>query len=431
MKYFGTDGIRGVPNKTLTNELVYKLGKALSILGKKSVYVAFDTRISKDMLMCSLASGCMSMGIDVYVIGVLSTPALIYYSKLKNSIGVMITASHNPYTDNGIKIVIDGRKLNELEERKIEKYIDNPVDFSTSIGRLFHDKQARMEYINFILSKALKTNFRIGVDCANGATYELAQTIFPRLVKEVKYIGVTPNGFNINEQVGSTNINRLKELVLINKLDFGFAFDGDGDRVIAVDSSGNIIDGDKLVYILATYLKENHQLKNDKVTLTVMSDLGVIDALNKKGISVNEVSVGDKNVYQDLMDNDLSLGGENSGHIILLDELNTGDGVLIASILIEIFRKENMTFSDYLKDVKSYFSKTINLNVKDKNKVMKSEMLHSKITEIKRCLNSECKIIVRPSGTEDLLRVTLMSRNEEDVNFHLSELTNLIKEISK
>ena len=429
MKYFGTDGIRGIPNKTLTNELVYKTGKSLATLANKRVYVAFDTRISKDMLFCSLASGCMSMGLDVYNLGVLSTPGLIYYSKQKNAIGVMITASHNPYTDNGIKIVLNGRKLNESEENKIEKYIENPVDFSNSIGRLFYDRQAQKEYINFILSKVQKSNFRIGIDCANGATYELSQMIFPRLAKEVKFIGCEPDGFNINEQVGSTNIYRLKELVLVNKLDFGFAFDGDGDRVIAVDFNGNVIDGDKIIYILASHLKRQDKLKNNKVCLTVMSDLGVIKALNEIGVSVNEVNVGDKYVYQNIVENDLSLGGENSGHIIFLDQLNTGDGVLIASILIEIFRKEEKIFQDYLKDINSYFSRTINLSIENKNNLIKNEMLINKIDKIKNEFNQECKVIVRLSGTENLVRVTLMGKEEKKVNFYINELVEFIKEI--
>ena len=429
MKYFGTDGIRGIPNKTLTNELVYKIGKSLATLANKRVYVAFDTRISKDMLFCSLASGCMSMGLDVYNLGVLSTPGLIYYSKQKNAIGVMITASHNPYTDNGIKIVLNGRKLNESEENKIEKYIENPVEFSNSIGRLFYDRQAQKEYINFILSKVQKSNFRIGIDCANGATYELSQMIFPRLAKEVKFIGCEPDGFNINEQVGSTNIYRLKELVLVNKLDFGFAFDGDGDRVIAVDFNGNVIDGDKIIYILASHLKRQDKLKNNKVCLTVMSDLGVIKALNEIGVSVNEVNVGDKYVYQNIVENDLSLGGENSGHIIFLDQLNTGDGVLIASILIEIFRKEEKIFQDYLKDINSYFSRTINLSIENKNNLIKNEMLINKIDKIKNEFNQECKVIVRLSGTENLVRVTLMGKEEKKVNFYINELVEFIKEI--
>lgn len=429
MKYFGTDGIRGIPNKTLTNELVYKIGKSLATLENKRVYVAFDTRISKDMLFCSLASGCMSMGLDVYNLGVLSTPGLIYYSKQKNAIGVMITASHNPYTDNGIKIVLDGRKLNESEEKEIEKYIENPVDFSNSIGRLFYDRQAKNEYINFVLSKAQKSNFRIGIDCANGATYELSQMIFPRLAKEVKFIGCEPDGFNINEQVGSTNIYRLKELVLVNNLDFGFAFDGDGDRVIAVDFNGNIIDGDKIIYILASHLKRQDKLKNNKVCLTVMSDLGVIKALNEIGVSVNEVNVGDKYVYQNIVENDLSLGGENSGHIIFLDQLNTGDGVLIASILIEIFRKEEKIFQDYLKDINSYFTRTINLSTENKNNLIKNEMLINKIDKIKNKFNQECKVIVRLSGTENLVRVTIMGKEEKKVNFYINELVEFIKEI--
>ena len=431
MKYFGTDGIRGIPNKTLTNELVYKIGKSLATLAIKRVYVAFDTRISKDMLFCSLASGCMSMGLDVYNLGVLSTPGLIYYSKQKNAIGVMITASHNPYNDNGIKIVINGRKLNESEEKKIEKYIENPVDFSNSIGRLFYDRQAQKEYINFILSKVQKSNFRIGIDCANGATYELSQMIFPRLVKEVKFIGCEPDGFNINEQVGSTNIYRLKELVLTNKLDFGFAFDGDGDRVIAVDSEGNVIDGDKIIYILASYLKKHDKLKNNKVILTIMSDLGVIKALNKIGICVNEVSVGDKYVYQSLIENGLSLGGENSGHIILFDQLNTGDGVLIATFLIDIFRKEEMIFEDYLKDVNSYFTRNVNLSIKNKSDIIGNEIIKNKIFEIKNKLNQDCKVVVRPSGTEDLVRITLMAIDEQKVIYYTNELVELIKEIGQ
>lgn len=429
MKYFGTDGIRGVPNKTLTNELVYNIGRAIITLNCNDVYIATDTRISKDMLVCSLASGCMSMGINVHFLGVLPTPALMYYSMIKKGIGVMITASHNPYFDNGIKIVKEGKKLNEKEELEIEKVLENHIENKNYVGMMFFEKNAQNEYINFILSKSFKTKYKICIDCANGATIDVAQKIFSYINSNTKFYAVVPDGANINDGVGSTNIDYIRNKVLENNYDIGFAFDGDGDRVICVDSKGNVIDGDKLIYLIAMYLKRNNKLKNNIVALSIMSDLGLINSLKKHGIDVIECPVGDKYIYQAIVDNDLSLGGENSGHIIAYNDFHSGDGILIAVLVLKILESMNIDIDEFFNDVDTYEKTLINLKVINKQKIIKSNKLKNKIEAFKNKLNNDCKIILRASGTENLLRLLVMAKDIKDVNLISKDLVTTIEEI--
>lgn len=429
MKYFGTDGIRGVPNKTLTNELVYNIGRALITLNCNDVYIATDTRISKDMLVCSLASGCMSMGINVHILGVLPTPALMYYSMIKKGIGVMITASHNPYFDNGIKIVKEGKKLNEKEELEIEKVLENHIENKNYVGMMFFEKNAQNEYINFILSKSIKTKYKICIDCANGATIDVAQKIFSYINSNTKFYAVVPDGTNINDGVGSTSIDYIRNKVLENNYDIGFAFDGDGDRVICVDSKGNVIDGDKLIYLIAMYLKRNNKLKNNIVALSIMSDLGLINSLKKHGIDVIECPVGDKYIYQAIVDNDLSLGGESSGHIIAYNDFHSGDGILIAVLVLKILESMNINIDEFFNDVDTYEKILVNLKVINKQKIIKSNKLKNKIETFKNKLNNDCKIILRASGTENLLRLLVMAKNIKDVDLISKDLVTLIKEI--
>lgn len=428
MKYFGTDGIRGIPNKSLNNELVYKIGRSLKILNCNKVYIATDTRNSKDMLVSSFASGCMSVGINVYYLGVLPTPGLMYYSMIKNGIGVMITASHNPYFYNGIKIVKNGRKLSNEEEINIEKSIENSVDFSNLIGEFFIVENAYKEYINHLLSNTNYYNYKLCIDCANGATYKVAQDVFYRVNKSNKFYAITPDGFNINEGVGSTNIEFIKNRVLEKNYDLGIAFDGDGDRVIFVDNKGNIVDGDKLIYIISLYLKDCNMLKENKVVLSIMSDLGIIKSLKEKDIDIVETPVGDKYIFEQLVLNDLSIGGENSGHIIMKNNCFIGDGIFVALFILKIMDYYKKTIGELLEGVKDYeiFSSNILLNNKDK--IVQNIKLINKIEYIKEELNNDCKIIVRPSGTEDLLRVTLITISKENGKY-FNELIELIKEL--
>ena len=428
MKYFGTDGIRGIPNKKLTIELVTRLGMALKSLDINDVIIACDTRVSKDMLAFGLASGALSRGLTVHFAGVMPTPALIYNSHLKKCIGIMITASHNPYTDNGIKVLNKGIKLTEDEELMIESLIDNPADYNGEIGKLIFDNEAKDRYLEFINSKNVKSSLKVCIDCANGATSTTAPLIFNNVTNKLVICANEPDGYNINNGVGSTHLDYLKQHVLDNKCDIGFAFDGDGDRVLCVNKDGKIIDGDMLIFILAKYLKLNNKLNQNKVVLTIMSNLGLIDNLRQSGIEVVETNVGDKYVVRELLGNNLSVGGENSGHIIMPQELHTGDGVLVALMILKVLEETNTTIDDWLKDVEMYSDSLVNIRVEDRNRVMNNDKLFNRIEEIKKELNNDCKIIVRASGTEDLIRVTVMAKTEELVKKYSNELVSIVKE---
>lgn len=429
MKYFGTDGIRGIPNKKLTIELVTKLGTALRTLGVKDVVIATDTRVSKDMLAYAVASGAMSKGLTVHFAGVIPTPALIYYSYIKKMTGVMITASHNPYTDNGIKVLNKGIKLSEKEEIQLENEIDNPSEYDGEIGSLLEENCAKSIYMEFIDKKLKASSLNICIDCANGATSTTAPEIFSKITKKLTVIANHPDGYNINKGVGSTHLELLKDSVLKNHCDIGFAFDGDGDRVLCVDQDGKTIDGDMLIYILARYLKSVGKLHQDTVVLSMMSNKGLIADLEKKGIKTIETPVGDKYIVKALLENNLSVGGENSGHIILPDELHTGDGVFVAMMIVKLLEETNTKIYDWLKDVKMYADTMVNIKVENKNKVLENKALFNRIEEIKKELNNDCKIIVRPSGTEELIRVTVMAQTEALVKKYIDELVSMVNEM--
>ncbi len=428
MKYFGTDGIRGIPNEKITTELAMKVGKALASLDCKQVVIATDTRLSKDMLLAAISSGILSCGMDVLYAGILPTPALIYYSFMHNIIGVMITASHNPYTDNGIKIVNRGLKLSKKEEIEIEELINHPLNKFYEIGT-FKKINAKEEYINFIKSYVSKSKLKICIDCANGATYETAVDIFKDITEDLSVIGNDPDGYNINKNVGSTHLETLKEYVVNHKCDIGFAFDGDGDRVLCVDQYGNTIDGDKLIYLLAKNLRKKNQLKNNKIVLTIMSNLGITAKLKEDNIEPIEVNVGDKHVIEKIKSENLSLGGENSGHIILANIFHSGDGVLVASQIIKIIEEENKTISELLSSIPMYEDKMINIFVKDKLKIMNNKELFEMVENIKKEVNNDCKIIIRPSGTEEVIRVSVMAKDKGFVEKNIEFLSNYIKNI--
>jgi len=429
MKYFGTDGIRGVPNEKLTVDLVTKLGAALKALGNDNIVLATDTRISKDMLRCAIASGALSAGMNVEYIGVVPTPALIYYSYKHKLTGVMITASHNPYTDNGIKVLKNGVKLTPEDEEKVESLIDNPVKYTGDIGKYADNLDAKCEYVDFIKSFTVKSNLKIALDCANGATYETAGLIFRGITSNLNIICNTPDGYNINNGCGSTHLEKLKSFVVENKCDLGFAFDGDGDRVLAINNDGSVIDGDMLIYILARYLKSINKLNDNKVVLSMMSNLGLIKSLNDYKVDVIETNVGDKYIVKALFDNNLSVGGENSGHIILPDLFHTGDGVLVASQIVKVLMETKTDINYWIKDVKMYADKMVNIKVKDKTKVLNNKYLFDRIEAIKNELSNDCKIIVRASGTEDLIRVSVMAKDSNIVNKYSDELVGIVNSI--
>ena len=429
MKYFGTDGIRGVPNQKLTVELVTRLGSALTALENKNVVLATDTRVSKDMLAACITAGALSQGLNVIFIGVVPTPALIYYSHKYNYTGVMITASHNPYTDNGIKVLKNGKKLSPEDEEKIEALIDNPLPKSTEIGKYIINNDAKQEYVDFISSFTTSTSRSIVLDTANGATYQTAGEIFKSITNSLTIICNNPDGYNINNGCGSTHLELLQKKVVETHSSIGFAFDGDGDRVLCVNDKGNVIDGDMLIYILARYLKQNNKLNNNTIALSMMSNLGLIKSLNDNGIKVIETNVGDKYIVKALFDNNLSVGGENSGHIILPDLFHTGDGVLVATQIVKVLKDTNTKIDDWLKDVVMYSDKMVNIKVKSKEAVLNNKALFDRVDEIKKELNNDCKIIIRASGTEDLIRVSVMARTKDLVDKFSDELVSMVNNI--
>ncbi len=431
MKYFGTDGIRGEAGVKLTSSLAYNLGKALSKLNNDTVVIAFDTRRIKDMLAYSVAAGAMSMGLDVIIAGVLPTPALIYYSQVKEILGVMITASHNPYMDNGLKVLNNGVKLSEAEELIVEEAIEEDLK-STKIGEVTNFYKS--EYINHVEDTYFKlleqtanytTDKKVVIDCANGATYHTAPSIFSLVTSDLIVLADNPNGVNVNHGVGSTHLDYIKSEVVKNKAFVGFAFDGDGDRVLAVDENGVTFDGDQLIYIITKYLAKNDQLNKNTVVFTRMSNLGLINKLNQDGIKVSLTDVGDKYVVRELMANNYSVGGENSGHIIMPDILKTGDGTLVALYLLKILEEENKTLSELTKDVIMYKDKMVNLKVKDKS-IINTETVQTKVKEIENKLGNNGKVILRASGTENVLRVSVMALTQEIVDENINELVNLI-----
>lgn len=428
MKYFGTDGIRGIPNQELSAELAVRIGRAVASLGCKEVLLATDTRISKDMLAYALASGAMSKGMTVYFAGILPTPAIIYSSYLHGTVGVIITASHNPYQDNGIKIILKGRKLTKAEEESVEREIEVPLETGDNdIGRLIPADNIKEEYIEFLKSNIVPSHLKVCIDCANGATVMTAPDIFRLATKDLTVVANKPDGYNINSGVGSTHLDFLRKQVIQNACDIGFSFDGDGDRVLCVDALGNSIDGDRILYLLAGYLKKRNRLKHNKIALTVMSNPGIHKALQKEGIDVFETEVGDKNILKALNEQDLSLGGENSGHIILADCLPTGDGVLTALWILRILEEERCTLANFFKDIELYNDVMVNIRVKNREKVMNFTPLFEKVEEIRRL--EDCKIIIRPSGTENLIRVTVMMRDKRKTEYYSSFLCDIIRNI--
>lgn len=336
----------------------------------------------------------------------------------------MITASHNKYSDNGIKIINKGYKLNSDEENEIEYLIDND-NYSFDLGKLDFIN-INYDYLKFINTYLINSKLKIIIDCANGSTSNLAFNVFSKVTNDLIIINNNPNGYNINENCGSTDVLKLKEEIIKNKYDIGFAYDGDGDRVVAVDKYGNICSGDILIYLLALYLKK--QYKMNKIVLTKMSNLGIIKALNKNKIDVIETDVGDKYIMESLQNNNLILGGEDSGHIIINNVFHTGDGILISLFILRALNYLKINLSDIYNSLNLYYSNNINIKVNDKNVIFNNINLDNKVKEIQSKLNDDCKIIIRPSGTEDFVRVCVMGKNKEEVDKYLDEIIKIIKD---
>lgn len=424
MKYFGTDGIRGKAYEDLTLDLAKKVGESLSLLNVNKLVIGMDTRESSKPIKKSLIDGALSVGIDVYDLDVIPTPALILESYFRKSLGVMITASHNPYYDNGIKIVKFGYKIDDIDKNMIEDYLDGILTFAHRIdGKLETDNNS---YLDYLSKNIIRTNLNVVIDSANGATSNYTH-IFDKMCN-AKYIAKNPDGKNINDNCGATHLEYLKNNM--NNHDLGIAFDGDGDRIMVVDDKLNTVDGDILIYLFTKWFIKHDLLKKRAVVLTVMSNLGIINMLNDIDIDTIITSVGDQNVLDSMKKNNITIGGENSGHIITPLSI-TGDGMLNAIILLTILAEENKKLSDLISEIKLYPSKTINIKVKDKS-IINNDIINSEVKRLEKEFGKYGKIILRASGTESLIRVTVMNIDKKVTNDTLDYLVQLVnKEVNK
>ncbi|PKL01453.1 MAG: phosphoglucosamine mutase [Tenericutes bacterium HGW-Tenericutes-1] len=428
MKYFGTDGIRGVAYDFLNEELAFKVGTSLSVLNLKNVVIGRDTRESGSMLAKAIIAGAKAVGLNTLYLGVVSTPMLSYISGKLGSVGVMITASHNPYQDNGIKVFKIGKKLYASEESALEDILNDvhKAPILGEHGRSIASVDPYKLYYKLFHHMHIKTSLKIGLDLANGATYAIGKRIFQKLTPYLEIIGDLPDGKNINLGVGSTHLEKLIELVQSKKLDVGFAFDGDGDRLLAIDSDGSIIDGDKLIYIIANYLKEKNRLNDNTVVLTKMSNLGIIKALSRNGIQTIQTDVGDKYVLEALETNNYTLGGENSGHVINRYLLNTGDGVLNAVLLVKIMKETKKSLRELCQDVTLYPDKLVNLRDIDKALIKDPSVIET-VEKAKFTLGEDGLVLVRASGTEPLIRISVQAKTETMVDSTIETIVQAIK----
>ncbi|WP_071130262.1 phosphoglucosamine mutase [Enterococcus timonensis] len=444
-KYFGTDGVRGIANQELTPELAFKLGRCGGYVlsrhhegeDRPRVLVARDTRISGELLEMSLISGLLSVGIEVFRLGVISTPGVAYLTRVqKAAAGVMISASHNPALDNGIKFFgSDGYKLVDDQELEIEALLDAPVDTlprpsAAGLGTVDEYPEGLLKYSQFLRQTVPNdlSGLTVCVDAANGATSTTVNRLFADLETDFFTMGTAPNGININDGVGSTHPEKLQAFVLEKKADVGLAFDGDGDRVIAVDELGNIVDGDKIMYICAKYLAEKKRLKKNTVVATVMSNLGFYKALEAAGLEVITTKVGDRYVVEEMKKNEYNFGGEQSGHMIFLDFNTTGDGMLSGIQLLNIMKQTGQKLSELAAGISEYPQKLVNIKVTDKHGAMEVPAIKAAIEEAEAEMNGDGRILVRPSGTEPLLRVMAEAPTPEKVDYYVEKIAAVVKE---
>ncbi|GGE55708.1 phosphoglucosamine mutase [Pullulanibacillus camelliae] len=441
-KYFGTDGVRGIANTELTPELAFKLGRAGGFALAKDVQrpkilVGRDTRISGEMLEAALIAGLLSIGAEVLRLGVLSTPGVAYLTKVMGAhAGIMISASHNPVEDNGIKFFgSDGFKLTDEQEEGIEALIDDgqgilrPTGADVGIvGDYFEGTQKYMQFLKQTVEEEDFSGLRVALDCANGATSALAPHLFADLEAEITTIGTNPNGVNINDGVGSTHPAALSDHVKAQGADVGLSFDGDGDRLIAVDENGNIVDGDKIMYICAKHLKEQGQLNDHTLVTTVMSNIGLYKALETAGIATKKTAVGDRYVMEEMRNNGYTLGGEQSGHIIFLNHTTTGDGMLSALQLVNIIKATGKPLSELAAEVKTFPQRLVNIKVTDKHQVKENPRVAEAIQAVETELGDNGRVLVRPSGTESLVRVMVEAPTEEECEQYVERITRVVKE---
>ncbi|MGG3432944.1 phosphoglucosamine mutase [Heyndrickxia coagulans] len=441
-KFFGTDGVRGIANSELTPELAFKLGRFGGYVLTKhanerpKVLIGRDTRISGQMLEGALVAGLLSIGAEAMRLGVITTPGVAYLTKaLGAQAGVMISASHNPVEDNGIKFFgPDGFKLSDDEEAEIEELLNQDTDdlprpVGKDLGIVSDYFEGSQKYLQFLKQTVDEefTGIHVALDCANGSTSSLATYLFADLDADVSTMGASPNGLNINDGVGSTHPEALAAFVQEKGANVGLAFDGDGDRLIAVDEKGQIIDGDQIMYICAKYLKQEGLLKKNTVVSTVMSNLGFHKGLEALGINSVQTAVGDRYVVEEMKANGFNLGGEQSGHIIFLDHNTTGDGLLTGLQLINIMKIANKPLSELAAEMKKYPQKLVNVKVTDKYHVLENEKIKSVIDEVEREMAGNGRVLVRPSGTEPLVRVMVEAQTAEDCSRFVSRIAGAVE----
>ncbi|KOO40394.1 phosphoglucosamine mutase [Priestia koreensis] len=440
-KYFGTDGVRGIANSELTPELAFKVGRYGGYVLTKDadrpkVLIGRDTRVSGHMLEGALVAGLLSTGAEVMRLGVISTPGVSYLTKVMDAqAGVMISASHNPVQDNGIKFFgPDGFKLSDDQELEIEALLDAETDtlprpVGKDLGQVNDYFEGGQKYLQF-LKQTVDEDFsgiHVALDCAHGATSSLAAHLFADLEADISTMGASPNGLNINDGVGSTHPETLAAFLKEKGADVGLAFDGDGDRLIAVDENGEIVDGDQIMFICAKYLSENGRLKHNTIVSTVMSNLGFYKAIEKNKIDSAQTAVGDRYVVEEMKAKGYNLGGEQSGHIIFLDYNTTGDGMLTAIQLVNIMKVTKKSLSELAKEMQKYPQLLINVKVTDKHHVTENEKVKAVIEEVEAEMAGNGRVLVRPSGTEPLVRVMVEAPSDEDCKNYVDRIVEVVK----
>ena len=442
-KYFGTDGFRGEANKDLTVEHAFRIGRYLGwYFGqdhKAKVVIGKDTRRSSYMLESALCAGLTSSGADACLLHVTSTPSVSYITRADDfDCGIMISASHNPYYDNGIKLVnARGEKMEEEVLRGIEEYIDSdrvlPYAQRSEIGCTVDYAAGRNRYIGYLISLATRSyeGYRIGLDCANGSTWQMAKSVFDALGADTYVISNRPDGLNINVDCGSTHIEKLRQYVLENKLDLGFAFDGDADRCLAVDEKGNIINGDYIMYLSARYMQDSGRLGKSKVVTTVMSNMGLYKALDELGIGYEKTDVGDKYVSENMRRNGHILGGEQSGHIIYGLHSNTGDGILTAIKIMEAVTESKQPLSVLASGMTMYPQVLKNVVVTDKDETLADELVQASVRKVETDLGKDGRVLLRKSGTEPLLRVMVEATTAQLCNEKADEIIDAMRQAGR
>ena len=443
-KYFGTDGVRGVANTELTPELAFKLGRCGGYVlmqhapeqAHPRVLVARDTRISGQLLEQALVAGLLSVGIEVMQLGVISTPAVAYLTRTQNAAaGVMISASHNPALDNGIKFFgSDGFKLSDHQEEEIEALIDAPEDTlprpsTDGLGTIDEFPEGAIKYLQFLQSTISGDleGIRVCIDAANGATAPLVNQLFADLETDFYTMGDRPNGININDGVGSTHPEGLQAFVKEKGAMVGLAFDGDGDRLIAVDENGELVDGDKIMFICGQHLKSKGRLEKDTIVSTVMSNIGFHKAIEEHGMVALKAQVGDRYVVEAMREGGYVLGGEQSGHIVFLNLNTTGDGLLSAVQLLAVMKETGKSLSELAAQVTIFPQKLVNIRVRDKHTVMDEPAVKAVIEAVEAEMNGDGRILVRPSGTEPLLRVMAEASTDEKVSRYVDTIADVIR----